>query len=224
MIFVPFLWWVCWHVRVWILLLVDWLWWCLLLKQSLRVHLHRLETSALSFISSLPLTLLLVRSRCLVVWLGIKELLKRQSVVTGGNVLGLFLKLDLLPASSLSLLFPGGHLHLWWVLSEDAFGSADAGSCRGASLSSRTGGDSGACLEIVVVFVQVWLERTVFLLLLKLSKHRIFILSGSVIDSLTSPLNNRLGITRRHSQRLRVQHRIEWVILFCLLLLVVPLF
>ena len=221
MIFLPFLWWISRHILV-LILLVNWLW-SLLLKQSLGIHLHRLKGSTFSFITSFSLLVFFV-IRDLVVWPDVKELLEWQGVVARGNILWLILEMDLLFASFLPLLFPGRHFQFGRVLTKDAFWStADAGSCCGTSLRCRTGGDSRACF-VIIVFTQIWLESTVFLLLLKLSNHGVFILSCSVIDSFLGSLNYGLLFTRNHPERLRIEHRIKWVFFILLLLLVVPVF
>lgn len=223
MILIPFLWWVCRHILVLrVLLLVDWL--RSLLKKSLGIHLHRLKGSTFSIITSF--SLLLVRSRTLIIWLCVEELLKWQGVVviivTNRNVMWLILKLDLLFASFLTLLFPGCHFHLWWVLSEDALWSAETGSRSGTSLCSRTSGDPWARFVIIVTFTQIWLEGTVFLLLLKLSDHGVFILSRSVVNSFLGSLNYGFRITWCHLQWFSVQHGIERVFFLLILLLIIP--
>lgn len=218
MIFLPFLWWISRHILV-LILLVNWLR-SLLLKQSHGIHLHRLKGSTFSFITSFSLLVFfVVRSRTLVVWPGVKELLEWQGVVARWNVLWLILEMDLLSASFLPLLFPGRHFQLGRVLSKDAFWSTTyAGSCCGTSLC-----DPRTCF-VIIVFTQIWLESTVFLLLLKLSNHGVFILSCSVIDSFLGSLNYGLLFTRCHPQRLRIEHWIKWVFFNLLLLLIVPVF
>ena len=127
--------------------------------------------------------------------------------------------MDLLSASFLPLLFPGRHFQFGRVLSKDAFWSTTyAGSCCGTSLC-----DPRTCF-VIIVFTQIWLESTVFLLLLKLSNHGVFILSCSVIDSFLGSLNYGLLFTRCHPQRLRIEHWIKWVFFNLLLLLIVPVF